>query len=95
MTKPNTSRKSNYAMLKEGHDKEMVEAQKEIDKLKEMLDSTNKVCKDLLEKDTANEGKTSVEGKEITQTTVGKISDMTNITTGTRIEQMPLNPEGR
>ena len=54
MTKPNTSRKSNYAMLKEGHDKEMVEAQKEIDKLKEMLDSTNKVCKDLLEKDTAN-----------------------------------------
>jgi hypothetical protein len=88
MTKPkDTGRKSNYAVLKEEHEQEMAEKQKQIDEMKEMVSALKEQL--VQAGNTRNEGRTELE-VEI-DPTVGKISDITNITEGTRIEQLQLN----
>ena len=92
MTKPkDTGRKSNYAVLKEEHEQEMAEKQKQIDEMKEIVSALKNACEERLVQagNTRNEGRTELEVD--IDPTVGKISDITNITEGTRIEQLQLN----
>ena len=92
MSKPkNTGKRSNTAGLREQYEELMAEQQKEIDKLKEVMAATVRELEH--EKNARIEEQAEMTGKELNPT-VGKISDITEMTGGTRIEQLELN-EGR
>ena len=93
MSKPKNTgkRTTTYAVLKEEYEEMMAKQQKEFDKLKELMAATEKQLEH--ERNARIEEKAEMEGKDI-DPTVGKISDITEITGGTRMEQLKLN-EGR
>ena len=85
----NGGKKNNTVQMEE-HEKVMAEKQREIDRLTDLWEATKTALEQ--EKNTRSE-KAEMEGRDINPT-IGKISDITNMTEGTRIEQLQLN-EGR
>ena len=80
--------KNDAFVLREEHEQVMAEKQKELDKVMELLAVTKTALE--LEKHARAEEQAEMVGKDI-DPTVGKISDVTEMTGVVRIEQIQLN----
>ena len=81
-------RKNDALVLREEHEQVMAEKQKELDKVMELLAVTKTALE--LEKHARAEEQAEMVGKDI-DPTLGKISDVTEMTGVARIEQLQLN----